>query len=163
MGGEWGGAVLLMSEHGDARRRGFWASWPQTGAPAGQLLATGVLSVMTALLSDAAFASWGWRVPFLLSGVLVVVGLWVRLSVDESPVFQAALAGAEARRAAGATLEKMPLVAVLKHHWRDVLIAMGARWPARAARPVRTAGPRRPYRPEGPEPPAGLWASCGSG
>lgn len=127
LGGEWGGAVLLVSEHGDARRRGFWASWPQTGAPAGQLLATGVLSVMTAVLSDAAFASWGWRVPFLLSGVLVVVGLWVRLSVDESPVFKAALASAEERRAEGAAVEKLPLVAVLVHHWRDVLIAMGAR------------------------------------
>ncbi|PBC81111.1 MULTISPECIES: MFS transporter [unclassified Streptomyces] len=127
LGGEWGGAVLLVAEHGDARRRGFWASWPQTGAPAGQLLATGVLSVMTAVLSNAAFASWGWRVPFLLSGVLVIVGLWVRLSVDESPVFKAALASAEERRAAGAAGEKLPLVSVLVHHWRDVLIAMGAR------------------------------------
>ncbi|MEU4495868.1 MFS transporter [Streptomyces sp. NPDC023998] len=128
LGGEWGGAVLLVSEHGDAKRRGFWASWPQTGAPAGQLLATGVLSVLTALLSDAAFTSWGWRIPFLLSGVLVVVGLWIRLSVDESPVFKAALAQAEARKAAaGRQAEKMPLVAVMRHHWRDVLVAMGAR------------------------------------
>ncbi|MER8159126.1 MFS transporter [Streptomyces sp. NPDC094472] len=129
LGGEWGGAVLLVSEHGDARRRGFWASWPQTGAPAGQLLATGVLSALTALLSDNAFESWGWRVPFLLSGVLVVVGLWIRLSVDESPVFKAAQARAEARKAAAGeeVTEKMPLVAVLRHHWRDVLIAMGAR------------------------------------
>ncbi|MEU3183816.1 MFS transporter [Streptomyces sp. NPDC006923] len=128
LGGEWGGAVLLVSEHGDAERRGFWASWPQTGAPAGQLLATGVLSALTALLSDAAFASWGWRIPFLLSGVLVLVGLWIRLSVDESPVFKAALARAEERKAdAGTQAEKMPLVAVLRHHWRDVLVAMGAR------------------------------------
>ncbi|MFE5123750.1 MFS transporter [Streptomyces sp. NPDC056669] len=129
LGGEWGGAVLLVSEHGDPRRRGFWASWPQTGAPAGQLLATGVLSALTALLSDDAFEAWGWRVPFLLSGVLVVVGLWIRLSVDESPVFKAAQARAEARKAAAdeAATEKMPLVAVLRHHWRDVLIAMGAR------------------------------------
>ncbi|MGI5400691.1 MFS transporter [Streptomyces sp. CA-135486] len=127
LGGEWGGAVLLVSEHGDAKRRGFWASWPQTGAPAGQLLATGVLSVLTALLSDAAFVSWGWRIPFLLSGVLVVVGLWIRLSVDESPVFKTALAQAEARKAAAGQGEKMPLVAVLRHHWRDVLVAMGAR------------------------------------
>ncbi|MFC8362263.1 MFS transporter [Streptomyces griseorubiginosus] len=128
LGGEWGGAVLLVSEHGDARRRGFWASWPQTGAPAGQLLATGVLSLLTAVLSDAAFGSWGWRIPFLLSGVLVVVGLWIRLSVDESPVFKEALAQAEARKAAreGAS-EKLPIVAVLRHHWRDVLVAMGAR------------------------------------
>ncbi|WP_329289328.1 MFS transporter [Streptomyces pseudovenezuelae] len=127
LGGEWGGAVLLVSEHGDARRRGFWASWPQTGAPAGQLLATGVLSLLTAVLSDAAFGSWGWRIPFLLSGVLVVVGLWIRLSVDESPVFKEALAQAEARKATGGAAEKLPLVSVLRHHWRDVLIAMGAR------------------------------------
>ncbi|MFI5875546.1 MFS transporter [Streptomyces sp. NPDC051445] len=128
LGGEWGGAVLLVSEHGDARRRGFWASWPQTGAPAGQLLATGVLSLLTAVLSDAAFASWGWRIPFLLSGLLVVVGLWIRLSVDESPVFQEALARAEARKAVRTTeAEPLPLVSVLRHHWRDVLVAMGAR------------------------------------
>ncbi|WCN05843.1 MFS transporter [Streptomyces sp. M92] len=124
LGGEWGGAVLLVSEHGDARRRGFWASWPQTGAPAGQLLATGVLSLLTAVLSDTAFNSWGWRIPFLLSGVLVMVGLWIRLSVDESPVFKKALAKAETRKAKA---EPMPLVSVLRHHWRDVLIAMGAR------------------------------------
>ncbi|GHF57304.1 MFS transporter [Streptomyces thermodiastaticus] len=133
LGGEWGGAVLLVSEHGDPRRRGFWASWPQTGAPAGQLLATGVLSLLTAVLSDRAFDSWGWRIPFLLSGVLVVVGLWIRLSVDESPVFREALARAEARKAAqrgsgdGEGTEKLPLVSVLRHHWRDVLVAMGAR------------------------------------
>ncbi|MEV0601966.1 MFS transporter [Streptomyces sp. NPDC050315] len=127
LGGEWGGAVLLVSEHGDARRRGFWASWPQTGAPAGQLLATGVLAALTALLPDAAFVSWGWRVPFLLSGVLVLVGLWIRLSVDESPVFKAALAQAAARKGEERAAEKLPLVAVLRYHWRDVLIAMGAR------------------------------------
>ncbi|WP_369244563.1 MFS transporter [Streptomyces sp. R41] len=131
LGGEWGGAVLLVSEHGDAKRRGFWASWPQTGAPAGQLLATGVLSLLTATLSDDAFGSWGWRIPFLLSGVLVIVGLWIRLSVDESPVFKQALAQAKARAATrdgqAAEAEKLPLVSVLRHHWRDVLVAMGAR------------------------------------
>ncbi|MER6572842.1 MFS transporter [Streptomyces sp. NPDC001093] len=125
LGGEWGGAVLLVSEHGDPRRRGFWASWPQTGAPAGQLLATGVLSLLTSVLSDHAFGAWGWRVPFLLSGVLVLIGLWIRLSVDESPVFKEALARAESRRTQEA--EKLPLVSVLRHHWRDVLVAMGAR------------------------------------
>ncbi|CAL9365321.1 MFS transporter [Streptomyces sp. NPDC014344] len=126
LGGEWGGAVLLVSEHGDARRRGFWASWPQTGAPAGQLLATGVLALLTAVLSESAFGAWGWRIPFLLSGVLVIVGLWIRLSVDESPVFRQALERAETRET-DAAAERMPLVAVLKHHWRDVLVAMGAR------------------------------------
>ncbi|WP_327191358.1 MFS transporter [Streptomyces xinghaiensis] len=128
LGGEWGGAVLLVSEHGDAERRGFWASWPQTGAPAGQLIATGVLALLTGLLSDAAFVSWGWRVPFLLSGVLVGIGLWVRLAVDESPVFRQALKRAETRKAAEKpAAESMPLIAVLRHHWRDVLIAMGSR------------------------------------
>ncbi|MFJ3496275.1 MFS transporter [Streptomyces sp. NPDC086091] len=127
LGGEWGGAVLLVSEHGDARRRGFWASWPQTGAPAGQLLATGVLSVLTAVLSDSAFGNWGWRIPFLLSGVLVVVGLWIRLSIDESPVFRQAQARAAARDAARKAAEKPPLLDVMRHHWREILVAMGAR------------------------------------
>src|SRR3712207_5945518 len=71
VGGEWGGAVLLAAEHGDAARRGFWASWPQAGVPLGLVLASGVLALMSAWLSDADFVSWGWRVPFLLSAVLV--------------------------------------------------------------------------------------------
>ncbi|NGN65883.1 MHS family MFS transporter [Streptomyces sp. A7024] len=123
LGGEWGGAVLLVSEHGDPKRRGYWASWPQTGAPAGQLLATGVLAALTALLSESAFNSWGWRIPFLLSGVLVVVGLWIRLSVEESPVFKAAREQAEKTPSD----DEPPLIGVLRHHWRDVLVAMGAR------------------------------------
>ncbi|HEV7625252.1 MAG TPA: MFS transporter [Streptomyces sp.] len=133
LGGEWGGAVLLVSEHGEAKKRGFWASWPQTGAPAGLLLGTGALALVTALLSEEAFLSWGWRVPFLLSGVLVGVGLWVRLAVDESPVFKEARARAEARKAEAAKLsgdeqvERMPLVAVLRFHWKEVLITIGAR------------------------------------
>ncbi|AJC60436.1 MFS transporter [Streptomyces sp. 769] len=126
LGGEWGGAVLLVSEHGEAERRGFWASWPQGGAPAGNLLAVGVLSLMTTLQSEASFTAWGWRIPFLLSAVLVGVGLWIRLSVDESPLFKEALAKAE-RRKAEQGAEQPPLVAVLRHHWRDVLVAMGAR------------------------------------
>ncbi|MFE2918335.1 MFS transporter [Kitasatospora indigofera] len=126
LGGEWGGAVLLVSEHGDARRRGFWASWPQGGAPAGNLLAAGVLSLLTAVQSESTFLSWGWRVPFLLSALLVLVGMWIRLSVDESPLFQQALAKAQARKASQQA-EQPPLVAVLRHHWREVLVAMGAR------------------------------------
>ncbi|MER7847782.1 MFS transporter [Kitasatospora sp. NPDC096077] len=120
LGGEWGGAVLLVSEHGDRRRRGFWASWPQGGAPAGNLLAAGVLSLMTAVQSESAFLAWGWRVPFLLSAVLVAVGLWIRLAVEESPLFRQALENRP-------TTEQPPLVGVLKHHWREVLVAMGAR------------------------------------
>ena len=68
LGGEWGGAVLMTLESGDAARRGLNASWPQVGVPIGLLLANGVLSLMGAVTSRAAFLSWGWRVPFLLSG-----------------------------------------------------------------------------------------------
>ncbi|MEV7806550.1 MFS transporter [Microbispora sp. NPDC088329] len=120
LGGEWGGAVLLVSEHGDPRNRGFWASWPQAGAPGGNLIATGVLALLAAVQPDDAFLAWGWRIAFLLSGVLVLIGLWIRLTVAESPVFQEAL---ERREPA----PKTPIVGVLRHHWRDVLVAMGAR------------------------------------
>jgi MFS family permease len=123
LGGEWGGAVLIVSEHGDARRRGFWASWPQAGVPLGNLVATAVLAILAAVQPDAAFEAWGWRIPFLLSAVLVVIGLWIRLAVAESPVFLEA-----ARRAAERGVEeKAPVVQVIRHSWRQVLIAMGAR------------------------------------
>ncbi len=120
LGGEWGGAVLLVSEHGDPRNRGFWASWPQAGAPGGNLIATGVLALLAAVQPDDAFLAWGWRIAFLLSGVLVLIGLWIRLTVTESPVFQEALERQE-------PTPKAPIVGVLRHHWRDVLVAMGAR------------------------------------
>ncbi|MFF4454135.1 MFS transporter [Streptomyces goshikiensis] len=122
LGGEWGGAVLIVSEHGGDRHRGFWASWPQSGAPGGNLLATGVLALLAAVQSDAAFLAWGWRVPFLLSGVLVVVGLWIRLSVSESPVFLAARAARQGRR------DEAPVVQVFRRSWRQVLTAVGARF-----------------------------------
>jgi len=125
LGGEWGGAVLIVSEHGDAKRRGFWASWPQAGVPVGNLLATAVLAVLAAVQTDEAFLSWGWRVPFLLSGLLVGVGLWIRLTVSESPVFLEAQRKAEARKSP--VVEKAPIVTLLRLHWREVLIAMGAR------------------------------------
>ncbi|MFL5297939.1 MAG: MFS transporter [Phenylobacterium sp.] len=91
VGGEWGGAVLMVTEYGDPKRRGFWAGWPQAGVPAGNLLAAAVLAVMSALQSNEDFLAWGWRVPFLLSAVLVAVGYWVRVSLAESPLFQQAL------------------------------------------------------------------------
>jgi metabolite-proton symporter len=119
LGGEWGGAVILSVEHGEAHRRGLNASWPQVGVPAGNLLAAAVLWVLNGLLSESAFLSWGWRVPFLLSGVLVVVGLWIRLTISESPLFaEIEESGAKA---------KMPLVEVLRRHPRGLLIAMAAR------------------------------------
>jgi MFS family permease len=88
VGGEWGGAVLLSSEYGDPKRRGFWASAAQIGPPAGTLLANGVLALLAWLLTDAAFNSWGWRVAFLLSALLVAFGLWIRLRLEETPVFK---------------------------------------------------------------------------
>ncbi|MCI3222059.1 MHS family MFS transporter [Streptomyces sp. NP-1717] len=137
LGGEWGGAILIVSEHGGDKRRGFWASWPQAGAPGGNLLATGVLALLAAVQSDEAFLAWGWRIPFLLSGVLVVIGLWIRISVEESPVFLEAQrkAADEAARAAGATKgavvevkEAAPVVQVFRKSWREVLVAIGTRF-----------------------------------
>jgi len=88
VGGEWGGAVLLSSEFGDPRKRGFWASAAQIGPPAGTLLANGVLTLLALVLTTSQFESWGWRLAFLLSGVLVIFGLWLRLKLEETPVFQ---------------------------------------------------------------------------
>jgi MFS family permease len=122
VGGEWGGAVLMAAEHGDDRRRGFWSSWPQAGVPAGNLLSAAVLWVLATVQSDETFAAWGWRIPFLLSAVLVLVGLWVRLSIEESPLFAEAKA---AREAAGPT--RAPIIEVLRNYPREVLIAMGLR------------------------------------
>ncbi|MFE9931280.1 MFS transporter [Streptomyces sp. NPDC005533] len=127
LGGEWGGAVLLVSEHGGAESRGFWASWPQAGAPGGNLLATGVLALLAAVQSDEAFLAWGWRVPFLLSGVLVVVGLWIRISVTESPVFLEAREKA-AEQAADGLKDEPPVVEVFRRSGREVLTAMGTRF-----------------------------------
>ncbi|MCX5015539.1 MHS family MFS transporter [Streptomyces sp. NBC_00555] len=126
LGGEWGGAVLLVSEHGDDKNRGFWASWPQAGAPGGNLLATGVLALLAAFQSDETFLAWGWRIPFLLSGVLVVIGLWIRVSVSESPLFLEAQAKAAEQAAVGAR-EKPPVVEVFRTNWRGVLTAIGTR------------------------------------
>ncbi|MDT7650778.1 MAG: hypothetical protein QOI36_2184 [Pseudonocardiales bacterium] len=127
LGGEWGGAVLIVSEHGDAKRRGYWASWPQAGVPFGQLLANGLLFLLSAVQSQDDFNSWGWRIPFLLSAVLVLIGLYVRLSVEESPVFKAAQARAAEQAAAGEK-ETMPIVEVFRRYPREVFTAMGARF-----------------------------------
>ena len=119
LGGEWGGAVLMTLESGDPKRRGLNASWPQVGVPIGLLLANGALSLMGAVTSDAAFTSWGWRVPFLLSGLLVVVGLWIRLTISESPLFREVEATGSKARA--------PIVDVLRLYPKRVLLAVGAR------------------------------------
>jgi MFS family permease len=119
LGGEWGGAVLMALEHGDRDRRGFAASWPQVGVPAGNLLSAGVLALLAAMLSSGDFESWGWRIPFLLSGVLVIVGLYIRLRVTESPLFQ------EVEETG--TRARTPIVDVLRTYPRSVAIAVGAR------------------------------------
>jgi metabolite-proton symporter len=119
LGGEWGGAVLMTLESGDRSKRGLNASWPQVGVPIGLLLANGMLSLMGAVSSDEDFLAWGWRVPFLLSGVLVLVGLWIRLTIAESPAFEQVEAKQEKARA--------PIVDVLRSYPRQVLLAIGAR------------------------------------
>ncbi|MHA6784647.1 MFS transporter [Pseudonocardia saturnea] len=127
LGGEWGGAVLIVSEHGDPKRRGYWASWPQAGAPGGQLIANGILALLAAFQTEADFLAWGWRIPFLLSAVLVLIGLYIRLSVEESPVFREAQRLAKERSDAGAA-DAMPILEVLRNYPREVLTAMGARF-----------------------------------
>jgi metabolite-proton symporter len=119
LGGEWGGAVLMVAEHGDQRKRGLHASWPQVGVPAGNLLSAGVLALLAAVLSEGAFQSWGWRVAFLLSAVLIFVGLWVRLAVSESPLFEAV----ERTK----TKAKAPVVDVFKVYRKELAIAICAR------------------------------------
>jgi metabolite-proton symporter len=127
IGGEWGGAVLIVSEHGDPARRGYWASWPQAGVPFGQLLANGLLFLLAAVQDEAAFLAWGWRIPFLLSAVLVLIGLYIRLSVEESPVFKEAQAKAAEAAAAGEK-QVVPIVDVFRRYPREVFTAMGARF-----------------------------------
>ena len=124
VGGEWGGAVLMVAEHGDEKNRGFWSSWPQAGVPLGNLLATGVLFLLAAVQSDDAFNSWGWRIPFLLSAILVIIGLFVRLSLEESPIFQEAKDEIAEKKQ---TASHLPLLEVIKTYPKEVLIAMGMR------------------------------------
>jgi MFS family permease len=112
VGGEWGGSVLLSMEWGSHRRRGLMASWPQLGVPMGLVLSTGLVKVMT-VVSGRSFDSWGWRVPFLLSIVLVGIGLYVRLRVLESPEFVAVRTYQ--------TVVRRPLVEVIRRQWRQIL------------------------------------------
>ncbi len=119
VGGEWGGAVLLVAEHGDAKRRGFWSSWPQAGVAAGNLLAAGVLAVMAAVQTEDQFLAWGWRIPFILSAILIAIGWWVRTTVDESPVFEAVRQEAKIHRA--------PAIEALRTQPRALAIGAGLR------------------------------------
>src|SRR3954447_23069232 len=119
VGGEWGGAVLMSVEHAPKGRRGFFGSWPQMGVPAGLLISTVVFTIVQSATSEDQFSAWGWRIPFLVSIILVAVGLFVRLAVMESPAFR------EVEKT-GAQSDK-PIVDVVREHKRDVLTAMGMR------------------------------------
>ena len=119
VGGEWGGAVLLAVEYGHRGRRGFYASWPQAGVPLGLLASTGVVALFEGTLSGPAFQSWGWRVPFLLSSLLVVVGLLIRARIAETPLFQ------ELRESD--QIARVPVAEVLRRNKRAVLLAAGTR------------------------------------
>lgn len=122
LGGEWGGAVLLVAEHSPNHSRAFWGSFPQAGVPLGNLLATIVLLVLSGTLSDDAFLSWGWRVGFWLSAVIVGIGYYIRTQVSDSPIFEAARSAAEERAHAGYGLTE-----VFRRYPRGVFTAMGLR------------------------------------
>lgn len=119
VGGEWGGAVLMVVEHGHRGRRGLYASWVQAGVPAGLLLATAVFNLCSAL-PDETFLRWGWRVPFLVGIALLAVGLFIRLQILESPLFETTRAR---QPSAG-----IPFFDVLRRFPRNVVLAMGARF-----------------------------------
>ena len=120
VGGEWGGAALMALEHSDERKRGFSASFANMGAPAGAVLSTVVLAIVTLLPGDA-FLSWGWRIPFLLSAVLVGIGLYVRLKVTESPLFEQ-----EVITAVPDEKKRLPIIDVLRNNPTSVLLGIGA-------------------------------------
>ncbi|MER6071240.1 MFS transporter [Streptomyces sp. NPDC001817] len=115
LGGEWGGAVLLTAEHAPAARRALWSSFPQVGPAVGFVFANGVMLALSAALSDADFARWGWRVPFWVAGAPALAGLWLRSSLAESPRFLEIDDHA-----------RVPLVEVVRHHGRLVLLTAGA-------------------------------------
>jgi MHS family shikimate/dehydroshikimate transporter-like MFS transporter len=119
VGGEWGGAVLMAVEHAPRTARGFYGSWPQVGVPAGLLLSTAVFTAFSWLPEDQ-FLAWGWRVPFLLSIVLVAIGLIIRLRILETPAFL------RIKTQAGAA--RQPILEVLLRYPKQVLLAMGARF-----------------------------------
>ncbi|HNA49365.1 MAG TPA: MFS transporter [Mycobacterium sp.] len=122
VGGEWGGAVLLVAEHSPDPKRGFWSSWPQAGVPVGNMLATVVLLALTATLTEASFLSWGWRIAFWLSAVVVLVGYYIRTKVSDAPIFVEAQQEAEQIKAGS-----YGVVEVLRRYPRGVFTAMGLR------------------------------------
>lgn len=118
VGGEWGGAVLIATEHSPAGKRGFYGSWPQVGVPIGLLLSSLIFSLVSSSFSKADFLTIGWRIPFLLSIVLVAVGLFIRLGIAETPDFQ--------RVKETQTIARMPVIDVLRTNFKNVILAAGA-------------------------------------
>ena len=120
IGGEWSGSVLITMEWGDQRKRGVLGSFAQLGVPLGLVLGTGGMTLLSATLSPEAFTSWGWRVPFLLSLVLVAVGLVIRLKILETPMFAKVQQDRKTARA--------PVIEVIHRHWREILLSAGLRF-----------------------------------
>ena len=131
VGGEWGGSILLSMEWGDQKRRGFMASLPQLGVAFGLILGTGFLYLVSAALTDAQFQSWGWRIPFLFSLVMVAIGLYIRLRILETPMF--------AKRLQENKISRLPSVDAIKHHWKPIILSAFARLSEQAPFYVITA------------------------
>src|SRR5436853_1060646 len=123
-GGEWGGSVLMSMEWGSQRRKGFLGSWPQFGVPVGLLLSTAITALTVTLAGPATFEAWAWRIPFLLSIVLVGVGLYIRLGILETPVFKALV---EQNR-----VEPRPVTEVVRRNWREIILSALLRLPEQA-------------------------------
>ena len=118
-GGEWGGAALMAVEHAPAKKRGLFGGFPQLGVPLGMLGATLVLSIISLLTSEEQFLSWGWRIPFLFSAVLILIGMWIRLGVSESPVMDE-LAEEDEK----AEQVRLPIVEMFRTSWKPLLQGM---------------------------------------
>lgn len=118
IGGEWGGALLLAYEYAPKQRRGFFGSIPQMGITIGMLMSTVAFSLVSAL-PDEQFEAWGWRLPFIGSIVLVLIGLWIRSGLADTPAFR--------ENQESGNVAKMPIVDTLRDHWRSVLVAIGAK------------------------------------
>ncbi|MGC9666161.1 MFS transporter [Planosporangium sp. 12N6] len=125
VGAQWGGAALLLTEHSPVERRGFYGSLIQTGAIFGSVAGTGVFLLLTSVLSSKQFDSWGWRIPFLAGLLLVVIGIYVQLKIEDTPVFQSLQEkSATAKQEAG--IRKAPLREAIRRYWKEILQAAGA-------------------------------------
>lgn len=118
VGGEWGSAVVMAVEHAPSGKRGLYGSFPQMGVPAGLLLSTLVFSLVSNSMTNEEFLAWGWRIPFLLSIVLVLIGVYVRLKVSESPVFLKEVLAKQQQ-------EKSPVLTVLREQKKPLFLTVG--------------------------------------